>query len=98
MKKKFFGIKKRAFYRRVDSTIAFLQLNFFTTLLGGDFGRLGVVIKKLFNSVHIDCVSMKNLESVALMMSDKRCLDMTDRLTDVQSIFLVRLIKNIYTL
>ena len=28
------------------------ELYFFTTHLGGDFGRLGGVIKKLFNSVH----------------------------------------------
>ena len=29
--------------------------------------------------LYIDCVSMQNLESVALMVSEKRCLDMTDR-------------------
>ena len=37
---------------------------------------------------------MQNLESVALMMSEKRCLDMTDRGTDMaKSIFLVALIN-----
>ena len=30
----------------------------------------------------IECVSMQNLESVASMVSEKRCLDMTDRRTD----------------
>ena len=28
-------------------------------------------------------MSMENLESVALMVSEKRCLDMTDRRTDM---------------
>ena len=31
---------------------------------------------------HIDCVSMQNLESVALMVSEKRGHGLTDRRTD----------------
>ena len=31
---------------------------------------------------HIDCVFMQNLESVPLMVSEKCCLDMTDRRAD----------------
>ena len=49
----------------------------------------------------MDCMSIPNLGSVALMVFEKHCLDMTDRQTDEQtdmakSIFLVALIKNIY--
>ena len=50
---------------------------------------------------YIDCVSLQNLESVALMVSEERCLDMTHRRTDerpdmAKSLFLVALIKNMY--
>ena len=43
---------------------------------------------------------MQNLESVFLMVSEKRCLDMTDRQTDGQGEidFSLVLIKNIYNL
>ena len=50
-----------------------------TTHLGSDFGRL---IKKLFNSVlSAFCVSTQNVEFVTFMVSEKHCLDMTDRRT-----------------
>ena len=50
---------------------------------------------------------MKNFESVAHIVTEKRCLDLADRLIDermdgrtelAKSIFLVALMKNIYTL
>ena len=68
-----------------------MQFALFHDLLN-DFRRLGGVIKKLFNSV----LSMQNLESVALMVFEKRCQDMTDRRTDMAKFF--SLIKNIYAL
>ena len=61
--------------------------------ISGDWGELS---KNYFIAFcpHIDWVSMQNLKSVASMMSEKRCLDMTDRRTDMaKSIFLVALIK-----
>ena len=62
----------------------FLNWTFFTTHLGGDFGRLRELSKNYMIAFcpHIDCVSMQNFESVVAMVSDKRCLDMTDRRTD----------------
>ena len=50
----------------------------------GDFGRLGEFSKNYLIAFcpHIDCMSMQNLESVALMVSEKRCFDMTDRQTN----------------
>ena len=51
---------------------------FFTTHLEGGFGRLGRVIKKQFNSVlsaHRLRVYAESFESVALMVSEKRCLN-----------------------
>ena len=82
--------------------------NFKVSNLGGDFGRPQLSNYLIAFCPHIDCVSMLCLESVALMVSEKRCLDMTDRRTDGQtdrrtgrrtdmakSDFLVALIKNI---
>ena len=44
-------------------------------------------------------MSLQNLESVGLMVSEKHCLHMADGQTDMaKSIFLVALIKNIHTL
>ena len=55
----------------------------------------------------VDCVYMKNLEFVALIVYEKSCLDMTDRRTDERAdertdgrtdgrTWLNRFIKNIY--
>ena len=47
-------------------------------------------------------MSMQNLEAVALIVAEKRCLDMTDMTEEqadmAKSIYLVALLKNIYIL
>ena len=58
-------------------------LLFFISHFGSDFGRLsGVNNCLLAFCPHIDCVSVQTFEYVALMVSERRCLDMTDRETD----------------
>ena len=47
-----------------------------------EFGRLGGLIKKLFNSVLSAHRLSAYLESVALMVSEKRSLNMTVRQTE----------------
>ena len=59
-----------------------LNLIFLPPTILGDWGELSKNYLIAFCS-HLDCVSVQNLESVALMVSEKRCLDMTDRRTDV---------------
>ena len=50
----------------------------------GDWGELSKNYLIAFCR-HIDFVSMLNLESLALMVSEKRCLDMADRPSDRQT-------------
>ena len=71
--------------------------------MDGDWEGLGGVSKKPLNRILFAYRphDYADYESVALMVSEKHCLDMTDRQTDEQtdmakSIFLVALIKNIY--
>ena len=58
--------------------------SFFTTHLGSDFRDWGELSKNYLRAFcpHIDCVTMKNLESIALMVSEKRTVNTTDRRTD----------------
>ena len=62
-----------------------------------------LAIARDWGSNQKNIIYAQNLDSVALVVSEKRCLDMTDRQTDgrtdmSKSIFLVALINNIYTL
>ena len=77
-----------------------LNLIFLPPTILGDWGELS-------KNYLIDCVSMHNLESVVLVVPEKRCLDITDTGTNgktdgrtdmAKSIVLITLIKNIYTL
>ena len=65
----------------IEQIFKFLTLtSFFYNPLGRRFWATGEVIKNYLMAFcsHIDSVSVQNLESVALMVSGKRCLDMTD--------------------
>ena len=65
----------------------FFILHCFTTHLAGDCEGLRGVIKNygIAFSPHIDYMSLLNLETVALMVSEKHCLDMPERRTDRQT-------------
>ena len=77
------------------SNLNFIFLPRICVAILGDWGELSKNYLMAF-CPHIDWSA---LESVALMVSEKHFLDMTDRRTDMaKSIFLVVLIKNIYTL
>ena len=79
----FFGeVLLRSIAWFIVENFKFLTWTSFFTTLGGDFSRLGESSKDYLIAFcsHIDCVSMQNLKSVALMVSEKRCT--ADRRTD----------------
>ena len=82
-----------------DSNLNFIFLQLFWVAILVDWGELSKNYLIAFCQ-HIDCMSMQNLESAAPMVSEKRCLHMTDRRTDGQTDGhgLFALIKNIYIL
>ena len=89
------------YYLKIFAKIEVSNMNLiFTQPLGKRFGEMAFC-------VHINCMTMQNFESVALMVSEKRCPNILERRTDVYmakqtdiaiSTFVVVLIKNIYTL
>ena len=60
------------------SNLNFIFLQLFWVAILVDWGELSKHHLIAF-CPHIDCVSMQNLEFAALMVSEKRCLDMTHK-------------------